>query len=130
MLRLALPRLDGWNEDRRALADAYSAAGLAQLVELPRHPTGAEPAPHMYVVRSERRDGLIEALGAADVQSRALYEVPIHLQPAMAPYANGLELPGTDLASRTNLALPMGPRYGLQTAEIVAEALRQAVNCA
>ena len=63
----------------------------------------------MYVVRSERRDELVAALKAAGVESRAHYAEPLHRQPAMAPYAEGVELPGTDLAAATNFALPMRP---------------------
>ena len=35
----------------------------------------------------------------------------------------GLRLPGTDRAALTNLALPMGPTLGAETATAVAEAL-------
>jgi len=46
----------------------------------------------------------------AEVAACAYYRRPLHLQPAMAPYVPGaLDLPGTGEASRTNLALPMGP---------------------
>jgi hypothetical protein len=41
----------------------------------------------------------------------------------MARYAEGIELPGTDEAAATNLALPMGPTYGEDVARAVVEAL-------
>jgi dTDP-4-amino-4,6-dideoxygalactose transaminase len=128
VVRALLPCLDDWNEQRRTLAAAYEQAGLAELVSLPQTPVDAEPAPHMYVVRSDRRDDLLQALADAGIESRALYAVPVHRQAPMAPHANGVELPATDLAAATNLALPMGPMRGPETASIVVEALRQAVN--
>ena len=82
-LRVALPRLEGWTAGRRALWEAYLEQGLGELVTLPSAPSGAEPAPHMNVVRSERRDELVAALQAAGVESRVQYAEPLHRQPAM-----------------------------------------------
>jgi dTDP-4-amino-4,6-dideoxygalactose transaminase len=130
VLRASLERLDGWNATRRALAEAYAREGLGELVELPRYPDGAEPAPHMYVVRSERRRQIGDRLASEGIETRALYERPIHRQAAMIPYASGAELPGTDLASATNLALPIGPARTVADVHTVVEALRQALNSA
>ena len=41
----------------------------------------------------------------------------------MTPYAQGVELPGTDEAAATNLALPMGPTLGEDVARAVVDAL-------
>jgi dTDP-4-amino-4,6-dideoxygalactose transaminase len=128
VVRALLPHLDDWNARRRELAAAYEGAGLGELVAVPGTPADAEPAPHLYVVRSDRRDELLQALMDAGIESRALYAVPVHRQSPMAPYANGVELPATDLVAATNLALPMGPIRGPETASAVVEALRQAVN--
>jgi dTDP-3-amino-3,4,6-trideoxy-alpha-D-glucose transaminase len=108
VLRVMLPELDGWADARRAAGEAYAAAGLGDLVTLPQATAGARPAWHVYVVRSERRDALAAGLHERGVGNKAYYRVPIHRQPAMAPYAAGTALPGTDEAARTHLALPMG----------------------
>jgi dTDP-4-amino-4,6-dideoxygalactose transaminase len=130
VLRVGLTRLDGWNAARAALARAYAQEGLGELVELPRHPDGAEPAPHMYVVKSDRREQIARALGSEGIETRAVYERPIHRQPAMTPYAKGADLPGTDHAARTNLALPIAPARSPADARSVVDALRQALNSA
>ncbi len=127
-LRVALPRLESWTAGRRALWEAYLEQGLGELVTLPSAPPGAEPSPHMNVVRSERRDELVAALQVAGVESRVQYAEPLHLQPAMRGYAEGVSLPGTELAAATNFALPGGPTRGAQTARRVIDALRQALN--
>ena len=50
------------------------------------------------------------ALNGAGVQARAYYRVPLHRQPAMAPYVDGLgSLPVTDQLAATNIALPISP---------------------
>ena len=107
-LRILLPELDGWNAARREAAAAYERLGLGEHVGLPRPVEGAEHVYHLYVVRSERAD---ELAARAD---RARHRRARLLPRAGAPPAGHgalrrrRELPGTDEAARTGLALPMG----------------------
>lgn len=121
ILRVQLPHLDAWSDGRRAAARAYAEAGLGELVTLPTPTPGAEPAWHLFVTRSERADELLPALKDAGIGAAAYYRVPAHLQPAMRPYPPTAELPGTEEAARTNLALPMSPVLTReQVGEVVA----------
>jgi dTDP-4-amino-4,6-dideoxygalactose transaminase len=122
-LRAVLPRLDDLNGARRALASAYEQMGLGRHVALPSAPPGVEPVHHLYVTRTDEPDMLAARLADAGIDTRGYYRVPTHLQPAMAAYRNGVELPGTARASATNLALPMGPTYGQDVARAVVDAL-------
>jgi dTDP-3-amino-3,4,6-trideoxy-alpha-D-glucose transaminase len=94
-LRVLLPELDGWNARRREAAAAYERLGLGEHAALPRATDGAEHVYHLYVVRADSLP-----LG------RGYYRVPVHRQPAIAA---DVELPATEEAARTNVALPMGP---------------------
>jgi dTDP-4-amino-4,6-dideoxygalactose transaminase len=94
VLRVLLPELDGWNDGRRAAADAYERLGLGEHARLPSEVGGAKHVYHLYVVRAERLP-----------VGRGYYRVPVHRQPAIAVDA---DLPGTEEAARTNRALPMG----------------------
>jgi dTDP-4-amino-4,6-dideoxygalactose transaminase len=123
VLRVTLERLDRLNARRRALAAAYRAAGLAKHVALPSAPADTEPAHHLFVTRADDPDRLAGRLDAAGLEARSYYRVPVHRQPAMARYANDVELPGTDQAAATNLALPMGPTYDEAIARAVVSAL-------
>ena len=126
VLRITLARLDDWNARRRALAATYEDEGLGELVDLPRPAPQEELVHHLYVVRAPDPDAAARALGEAGIAARSYYRVPTHEQPAMRPWAPALELPGTARASATNLALPMGPSLGGETARRVVEALRPA----
>jgi dTDP-4-amino-4,6-dideoxygalactose transaminase len=122
-LRLLLPELDGWAAARRATAEAYEQEGLGRYVDLPSPVPGAEPAYHLYVVRHERPEKLRAALAERGVGARGYYRVPVHRQPGMAPFASAeLELPGTEEAARTNLALPMGTGLSRDEVREVVEA--------
>ena len=130
LLRVQLPHLEGWADGRRAAGEHYAAAGLGDVVALPRPVDGVAPAWHLYVVRSERADTLAAALKAAGHGQKAYYRVPVHRQPAMAPYAPPGELPGTEEAARTHLAIPMSPVLSAEQAEEVVAAARSALAAA
>jgi dTDP-4-amino-4,6-dideoxygalactose transaminase len=118
VLRVQLPHLDAWSDGRRAAAAHYENAGLGELVELPAPTPGAQPAWHLYVVRSERADDLATALNEAGIGARSYYRTPVHRQP---PMRTDIELPGTEEAARTNLALPISPVLSEEQArEVVA----------
>jgi dTDP-3-amino-3,4,6-trideoxy-alpha-D-glucose transaminase len=122
LLRITLPHLDRWCDGRRAAAAAYEDAGLAEVCELPMAAEGCKPAWHLYVVRHPEADELAAALRAADIGHKAYYRVPAHRQPAMRPYAGGVELPATDEVARTHLAIPMSPVLSREQAAAVVEA--------
>ncbi|MGH2979642.1 MAG: DegT/DnrJ/EryC1/StrS family aminotransferase [Solirubrobacterales bacterium] len=124
VLRVTLGRLDDWNSRRRDLAAAYERDGLGELVDLPRAAADEEPAHHLYVVRTDDPDAASRALSEAGIAARSYYRVPVHMQPAMRPWAPAHDLPGTMRAAATNLALPMGPTLGADAARQVVEALR------
>ncbi len=124
ILRVQLPHLEGWADGRRQAAASYEAAGLGELVDLPR--ALGDPAWHLYVVRHARSDDMAAALKAAGIGHKAYYRVPTHLQPAMREYAPDRPLPGTDEAARTHLAIPMSPVLTREQAGEVAGAIRDA----
>ena len=125
LLRLELPHLDGWCDGRRAAAAHYAAAGLGELAGLPQPVDGCDPAWHLYVIRHERSDAVAAALAAAGVGCKAYYRVPLHRQAAMRPWSQ-VDLPGTDEAARTHLAIPMSPVLTREQAAEVVAAVRDA----
>ncbi len=86
VLRLFLPELDTWAAGRRSAARAYAELGLGELCGLPAVPDGVDPAWHLYVVTHPRADDVLAGLRSQDVQARGYYRLPVHRQPAMAPY--------------------------------------------
>jgi dTDP-4-amino-4,6-dideoxygalactose transaminase len=123
VLRVVLSRLDDLNGRRRRLAAAYEEAGLGQHLILPATPAGAEPAHHMYVTRVREPEPVAKRLLTAGIQARGNYRVPVHRQGPMRRYADGAELTGTEEAAATNLALPMGPTFGVEVARAVVDAV-------
>jgi dTDP-4-amino-4,6-dideoxygalactose transaminase len=127
ILRVALPHLDEWASARNAAGRYYEQAGLGELVGLPRPVTGCTPAWHLFVIRHEDADALASALTERGQGNRAYYRVPVHRQPAMARYDARGELPGTEEAARTHLALPVSPVLTASQAAEVTAAVRDAL---
>jgi dTDP-4-amino-4,6-dideoxygalactose transaminase len=116
VLRVKLRHLDDWNSRRREHAAAYTRL-LDDAVVVPRTAAWAEPVWHLYVIRSQNRDAVREALAEGGVATGLHYPVPLHLQPALAMlgYRAG-DFPATEEWARTLLSLPMFPE--LEQAEI------------
>src|SRR5436190_22980170 len=127
ILRVQLPHLDRWADHRRQAARWYAEAGLGAWAELPQATDGADPAWHLYVIRTEQSETLERAPTPASGSARAYYRVPVHLQPAMASLGAGAALPGTERAAREHLAIPISAAI---TREQVQEVVDAIARCA
>jgi len=128
VLRAKLPHLDGWTNRRRAIAAAYAKGLRDSGLILPHVPDWAEPAWHLYVLRSPDRDGLQKRLTDAGIGTLIHYPIPPHMQAAYADLGLAPDtLPlARDLAGEV-LSLPMGPQLPLADAARVIDAVRAAV---
>jgi dTDP-4-amino-4,6-dideoxygalactose transaminase len=126
ILRIELPELERWAAHRQDVGEWYAQAGLGELAKLPVATEGAKPAWHLYVIRHERPDELKAALAAREIDSSGYYRTPVHRQPAMAEWGNGVELPFTDELARTHLALPISAALTRDQVDEVVGAVRDA----
>jgi len=121
VLSVKLKVLDDWTNRRRAVATAYTE-GLARTdLVLPHVPDWAEPAWHLYVVRTPDRDALQARLTKAGVGTLIHYPIPPHTQQAYAGLRiepDALPLART-LASEV-ISLPIGPHlHDMEVTSIV-----------
>ncbi|MEV2243843.1 DegT/DnrJ/EryC1/StrS family aminotransferase [Streptomyces sp. NPDC049970] len=129
VLAVKLPRLDGWNERRRAVAGRYTEAfaGLPGL-RTPDVAPWAEHVWHQYVLRTPHRAAMRDRLAEAGVDTLLHYPVANHLTPAYA--GQGVEpdggLPRTERLAGEVLSLPIGPHLPDESVELVVDAVRAA----
>lgn len=124
VLRVKLAQLDAWNARRANIASAYLNSLAGSGLMLPHVPDWAEPAWHLFVVRTAQRDALQQHLSAAGVGTLIHYPIPPHRQAAYSDA--GLALDAFPLASRMAdevLSLPIGPHLTLDHSKRVVEAL-------
>lgn len=127
VLRVMLPELEHWAAHRHVAGAWYEECGLADVAGLPIPTPASAPAWHLYVVRSERAGALLAGLAARGVEARSYYRTPVHRQPAMAPYRPAGDLPGTEDAARTHVALPISAAITRDQVEEVVSAVRGAL---
>lgn len=118
-LREKLKVLDGWNEQRRAIARQYDEGLRGLPLQLPVVPAWALPVWHLYVVATPQRDGLRAFLEERGIGTVIHYPKPPHLQDCYPGY-RGMDLPlATRLAGEV-VSLPMSPDMtDTEVAEVV-----------
>lgn len=110
-----LPRLDGWNQQRRAIAAQYRER-LAD-VGVGFQTPDEEHVYHLFQIQIPQRDALQRHLQQRGVDAVVRYPVPIHLQPAFQhmDWAPG-QFPVAERLARELLCLPIRPN--MREAEI------------
>jgi dTDP-4-amino-4,6-dideoxygalactose transaminase len=146
ILRVKLPHIDCWNEQRRAIADMYGAR-LSRCGLVTPHTKHEIPHVfHQYTVRvpEGRRAGLIRALADAGVATAIYYPEPLHRVPLIArthPRASHLSdvsetahvtagepvsLPVAEAASREVMSLPIWPEMSPAVVTHVCDIIERA----
>ena len=129
VLRVKLAALDDANRRRAAIAQRYDAGLMGLPVVRPIRRTGGEHVFHQYVVETDRRDTLREALTTAGIGSAVHYPQPIHRQPAydgrVLVGPQGLE--NTERIAERILSLPIFPQMNDVQIEWTLDVLRSAL---
>jgi dTDP-4-amino-4,6-dideoxygalactose transaminase len=116
VLKVKLPHLDKWIEERRRLARLYNSSLPPSIIK-PQEMPWAKHVYYVYVIRTADRDKLRDWLDSKGIGTGIHYPVPIHRQEAMRAYGGGdFTLPVTDKITGEILSLPMYPE--LTDAEI------------
>ncbi|MBI3397182.1 DegT/DnrJ/EryC1/StrS family aminotransferase [Candidatus Woesebacteria bacterium] len=112
VLSVKLKHLNKWNQQRRENALLYSKYLSDVPVEIPAD-MGKDYLVnyHLYVIRTKKRDELIEFLKQNNVDTGIHYPIPMHLQTAVRDlnYKRG-DFPITEKYSKEMISLPMFPQ--------------------
>lgn len=118
LLRVKLPNLDKWNNDRKRIAKRYLTEIKNNLIKLPLPITDDyDHVYHVFVIRCNKRDELEKYLNDNGIGTVKHYPIPMHLQKAYEDLniSKG-ELPIAEEISKTVLSIPM--YYGMTDDEI------------
>ena len=111
-LNAKLNHLAKWNEQRRERAAEYSRLfrSVGNPVETPYEPSWSRAVYHLYVVRTDDREGLMAFLKDKGIGTGIHYPIPLHLQKAYRTlnYAAG-DFPITEQVAVEIVSLPMFP---------------------
>lgn len=122
VLRVKLSHLDGWTARRRAIADIYLKGLAGTDLILPHVPDWADPAWHLFVVRSAAREALQARLTKAEIGTLIHYPIPPHMQAAYADMGIMAEaLPLARQLAAEVISLPIGPQLSLEQVKAVVD---------
>lgn len=108
LLRVRLSHMQELTGEKIAIADRYSRELHNSKIELPKVRDKATAIWHQYVIRTDRRDELIEYLNEREIGTIIHYPIPPHLSEAYGylGYGEGA-FPITENYAKTVLSIPM-----------------------
>jgi dTDP-4-amino-4,6-dideoxygalactose transaminase len=132
LLHVKLAHLAGWNQLRRERAADYNRllAGNEAVV-CPYEPSWSRAVYHLYVIRTQDRDGLMKQLKEAGIATGIHYPVPLHMQKAYASLHYGAtDLPVASRVAAEIVSIPMFPQITTQQQAKVVEHIRAVTSTA
>ena len=135
ILRVKLPHVETWNEQRRQHAATYDrllgqsglvSSGADSPLRALTVSTHCRHVYHQYVVRAQRREELRQFLSDRNIGTEIYYPIPLHLQPVFAylGYSES-DLPEAERAAREVLALPMFPELTENEQQLVVNGIAE-----
>jgi dTDP-4-amino-4,6-dideoxygalactose transaminase len=126
LLHVKLGYLAKWNEERRERAAEYdhlltvADCGVKPVYQ----PLWSKPVYHLYVVRTDDRQGLITHLKNAGIGTGIHYPIPLHLQKAYSclNYRAG-DFPVSERVATEIVSLPMFPQLSAEQQALVVEGI-------
>lgn len=123
ILRVKLRKLDGWNERRRENAAYYGSLLDSSKITLPFYdPKISRHVFHLFVIRSDKRNELMEKLPSEGISFGIHYPMPVHLTGAYSHlnYKKG-DFPVAEKYADEILSLPMFPELTKDEISVVAK---------
>lgn len=127
VVRIKLPRVEAWTQERRAIAARYDLAFQGTPCRPQRVLPGGESAYHLYTVRVPDRDAVREALEAMGIGTGIYYPFPLHRQTCFARY-DATACPVADDLAREVVSLPCFPGLTREEQAAVIKAVREVVR--
>jgi dTDP-4-amino-4,6-dideoxygalactose transaminase len=128
VLDVKLKYLPEWTDKRRAHADYYTEllANVDDSIVTPYEPAHLKAVYHLYVIRTRKRDQLLQYLKEHNIEAGIHYPVPLHVQPVYKNlgYKRG-DFPATEQAAQEILSLPIYPELTHAQMERVVETMRE-----
>ena len=127
LLYTKLAHLAKWNTQRRDRAAEYSRLlARNEAVITPYEPSWSRAVYHLYVIRTNNREGMMNHLRKAGIGTGIHYPIPLHLQKAYESLNYRLgDFPVAERVAAEIVSLPMFPQL---TAEQQARVVEEILN--
>jgi dTDP-4-amino-4,6-dideoxygalactose transaminase len=125
-LSVKLKYLEGWNNNRKAIANRYRNEINNPRIQMQEQPSWADGIFHLFVVIPEDKDAFVRHLNAHGIIAAYHYPVPCHLQKAYLHlgYQRG-DFPNAEYLADNCVSLPMYPELTSDNVDAVIKCLNQ-----
>jgi dTDP-4-amino-4,6-dideoxygalactose transaminase len=124
MLRVKLRYIDEEVSARQVIAQAYSKGIKNSLIELPQIDSEESSVWHLFVIRCERREELVDYLNSKGIQTLVHYPIPPHHQSAYKEWKLNT-YPISEKMHNEVLSLPIYPVMEPSSVETVIDTLNE-----
>jgi dTDP-4-amino-4,6-dideoxygalactose transaminase len=132
ILSVKLGHLKQWNSTRRQCAAEYNRllGTVDSAVTIPFEASCSRGVYHLYVIRTENREGLMVHLKDAGISTGVHYPIPLHMQQAYQSldYAPGA-FPVCEKVASEIVSLPMFPQLQREQQKRVVNSIVEFVGC-
>ncbi len=123
VLRVKLPHLSQWNQQRAEKASYYSNKIESDAVILPKIAQGNTHVFHQYSIQVPDRDALREYLGDRNIPTAIHYPIPLHKQPAFQDIGRTFDLSNSNAVADKIISLPIYPEMPTEDQDIVIDSI-------
>jgi dTDP-4-amino-4,6-dideoxygalactose transaminase len=125
ILRVKMKHLSDWNVKRRKNAAFYQERLKNLPIHLPKIDSDNTATFHQYIIKTEKRNDLKEALSKKSVGTAVYYPVPLPLQPCFSNLGHKPgDFPNAEKCAATSLALPIYPELTNEQLECTVAGIR------
>lgn len=130
VLNVKLKYLDRWNEQRRENAKLYNELlDDEKNIITPFEKNDVKHMYHLYVIRTQIREKLIEGLKSKGISTGVSYPIPVHLQDAYKDLGYNKEsFPNAIECSENILSLPIFPELEKQEIEFIVKSIKEIIK--
>lgn len=126
LLRVRLQHLNELADEKQRICENYLAELNNPCIELPKIRDGATHIWHQFVIRTDRRDELMEYLNEKDIGTIIHYPIPPHLSEAYAYLGKKAgDYPITERYAKTVLSIPLDNGMTDEEQDIVIKAINE-----
>jgi len=123
ILRVKLPHLSRWNENRAAVAEIYKSGITADEVTLPETLPGNSHIYHQFSIQVPDRDDLRAYLQDREIPTAVHYPIPLHRQPAFKDVGRNTGLSVSEEVASHIISLPIYPEMPETDQQTVVDAV-------
>lgn len=129
ILRVKLPHIEEWNEQRRKVAATYNEllAGVPEVIT-PKEDPAVKHVYHQYTIRilNRKRDQVKQHLDQAGIATMLYYPVPVHRLPVYD--RTSPELKQAEKLAGEVLSLPIWPTLDRETQLVIVNEIKKAIH--